>query len=226
MGDPGGRRKHRGVVPSRAVNDLSLVMPKDTPTAPVFYFDFVDPVSYLLDGEVSAVEEALDVQVARVGVEINPPPHPLGAPDDAIWGPRWDDAERIADSLGAVLRRPRLVPWTRKAHELMEHLHEGHESLVPELRKKLMTAFIVDHHDIGRVDVLVEVAGQLGLDRTETKAVLDVDRYDEAIERRRRQVVEAGLRVVPTVAMGGRRLEGFHNRASLSTLLSDVLSSS
>ena len=214
------------MAPTSAVHDLSLAMPTDTPTVPFFYFDFVDPVSYLLDAEIAAAAAALDVHVVRTGVEINPPPHPMGTSDDAVWGPRWDDAERVAASFGRPLHRPDVVPWSRKAHELVEHVRENDESLVPELSKALLVAFFQDRRDIGRVDVLVDVARGLGLDRTETKAVLDVDRYEEAVARRRIEVVEAGLRVVPTVTFADRRLEGFHNRASLSTLLSDVLSSS
>ncbi len=207
------------MVPTDPVHDHS-------PLTPVFYFDFVDPVSYLLNAEITAAARELGVHVARAGVEINPPPHPMGTSDDEIWGPRWDEAERVADSLDKPLHRPGLVPWSRKAHELVEHARQEHESLLPELSHALMTAFFQDGRDIGRVDVLVDVARELGLDRTETKAVLDVDRYEEAVARQRAEVVEAGLRVVPTVAFGDRHLQGFHNRASLSTLLSDVLSSS
>ena len=89
-----------------------------------------------------------------------------------------------------------------------------------------MTALLMFADEVSLGGVLVDVARNLGLDRTETKAVLDVDRHEEAVARRRIEVVEAGLRVVPTVTFADRRLEGFHNRASLSTLLSDVLSSS
>lgn len=208
------------------VHDLSLPMPTDAPAAPVLYYDLVDPVSYLLDAEITAAAAALGLPVVRVGVEINPPPHAMGTPDDAVWGPRWQEAERIAAGLGRTLHRPRLVPWSRKALELVEHVREHHQPIVSELSHALMAAFFEDRRDIGRVDVLVDLARGFGLDRTETKAVLDVDRHEEAIATRRAEAVEAGLRVVPTVALGTRRLEAFHNRASLSTLLSDVLSSS
>jgi predicted DsbA family dithiol-disulfide isomerase len=201
-------------------------MAQAPPPAPVLHIDLVDPISYLLDLELEAVEEEMDVRVLRMGVEVNPPPHPLGTLDEAPWGPRWEEATRIAQRMGIALHRPRLVPWSRKAHELLEHARDKDEAMLPELRRAVMTAFFQDGLDIGRVDVLVELARERGLDRTETKAVLDVDRYGEEIARRRARSVEEGLRVVPTLAVGPHRLEGFHNRASLSTFLSDLLSSS
>lgn len=186
---------------------------------PVLYFDFVDPISYLLEGEVSAVEAQLDVQVKRVGVEINPPPYPLGAPGDDLWEPRWAEATEIAERLDRPLPLPSLVPWSRKAHELVEHARETAEDRVVELRRAIFRAYFEEGRDIGRVDVLVALADAVGLDRTEAKAVLDVDRFGDDVARRRNEVVGAGLRVIPTLEAGDRRFEGFHNRASLRTFL-------
>jgi 2-hydroxychromene-2-carboxylate isomerase len=200
--------------------DLSRPMSNPSPALrPVLYFDFVDPISYLLDGEVRAVEAGLDVQVIRLGVEVNPPPYALGRPDDELWEPRWAEAAEIAGRLGRTLAVPALVPWSRKAHELVEHARETAEDRVAELRDAVFRAYFGEGRDIGRVDVLVALADAVGLDRTEAKAVLDVDRFGNTVARRRDEVVGAGLRVIPTLVIGDRRLEGFHNRASLSTFL-------
>lgn len=200
--------------------DLSRPMSNPPPIShPVLYFDFVDPVSYLLELEVKATEAELGIRVTRFGVEINPPPYPLGAPDDELWAPRWTEATRIAGVLGRDLPRPPLVPWSRKAHELVEHANETAEDRVAELRESIFRAYFDEGRDIGRVDVLVALAHAVGMDRTETKAVLDVDRFGDAVARRRDEAVGAGLRVIPTLETGDRRLQGFHNRASLSTFL-------
>ena len=201
-------------------------MSRPTATPAILHFDFVDPVSYLLDRELAAAETETGIEVTRAGVEISPPPHPLGTLDDAVWRPRWEEATHVADILGVTLHRPRLVPWSRKAHELMEHAREKHPDVLPELRRAVMEAFFRDGLDIGRVDVLVELATTHGMDRTETKAVLDVDRFGEDVARRRDDALEAGLRVVPSLSAGERRLEGFHNRASLSTFLNEMSRSS
>jgi predicted DsbA family dithiol-disulfide isomerase len=72
--------------------------------------------------------------------------------------------------------------------------------------------------DIGRVDVLVGIAGTLGLDPTETKAVLDVDRHAQDVA-----TVSAAAAVSvgepPALSFGGRVLRGFHNRDAVRTFL-------
>lgn len=186
---------------------------------PVLYFDFVDPISYLLENELREAEAELDQQVARVGVEINPPPYPVGSPSDSLWESRWAEAAAITEQRGRSLATPPLVPWSRKAHELVEHARETAGEHVSELRDAVFRAYFDEGRDIGRVDVLVELADAVGLDRTEAKAVLDVDRFGDAVALRREESVEAGLRVIPTLTTGDRRLEGFHNRTSLSTFL-------
>jgi predicted DsbA family dithiol-disulfide isomerase len=72
--------------------------------------------------------------------------------------------------------------------------------------------------DIGRVDVLVDLARALGLDATEAKAVLDVDRYAQDVAA---LSAEAAARVgePPPLAFGGRVLRGFHNRDAVRTFL-------
>lgn len=200
--------------------DLSRPMSNPPPASrPVLYFDFVDPISYLLESELREAEAGLDVRVARVGVEINPPPFPVGAPSDSLWESRWAEAAAITERLGRPFAAPPLVPWSRKAHELVEHARETAEQHVPELRDAVFRAYFDEGRDIGRVDVLVALADTVGLDRTETKAVLDVDRFGDTVARRREEAVVAGLRVIPTLTTGDRRLEGFHNRTSLSTFL-------
>ena len=178
------------------------------------YFDVVDPISYLLDRELGAAEAETGCPVERIGIEISPPPNPLGAPSDAVWGPRWDQALAIP---GAALARPAFVPWSRKAHELLTHAaREGREW---QLRAALFGAFLEDGKDVGRVDVLVELARAVELDPSEVKAVLDVDKYGAEVAQRREDALRSGIRVIPTIVVDGHRLEGFRNRASLSTFL-------
>jgi protein disulfide-isomerase len=61
---------------------------------------------------------------------------------------------------------------------------------------------------VGRVDVLVELAEDAGLDRSETRAVLDVDRYTDEVVRLREAAASQGVVGVPTMVCAGRLLEG------------------
>lgn len=181
------------------------------------YFDFVDPLSFLMDREVSAAEASSGIHVRRIGIEVNPPPLPLVEPEDPLWAERWDRAAAIADGLNLALERPSIVPWSRKAHELLRHAEE--HGAAHEIRSAVFRAFFLEGLDIGRVDVLVSLAGRAGLDVTETKAVLDVDRFSGDVSDQRAEIVGSGVDAVPLLVAGAHSLQGFHNRASLGTFL-------
>lgn len=184
-----------------------------------FYFDYLDPLSYLVDRELRAVlDGASTLELERVPLELCPPPEPLLDPDGRRWRERWEAARRIAaDREPVTLDEPRILPWTRKAHELVAHARESGKG--EEIHRALFEALFARGLDIGRVDVLVGLAGEAGLDAMETKAVLDVDRHAEEVATLRRVALEAAGGEPPVVARGGERLRGFHNREALRTFL-------
>ena len=182
-----------------------------------FYFDFIDPLSYLLDLELTAVATPDDRVVRYAPFELRPPPTALTTPADAelVW--RWREARAIADVQGVALVEPAVVPWSRKAHEL--RLFAASHDLGDEARTAIFAAFFASGLDIGRVDVLVGIARGLGLDTTETKAVLDVDRFEADVSASRVAAIAAGVHDAPVVIGGSDRVEGYRNRTDLSTFL-------
>ena len=184
----------------------------------LFCFDYLDPLSLLLEKELSALSGQPGLQdVHRVPLEMCAPPAELLDPDGPTWSERWRRAAAAAKDLGIALERPSFLPWTRKAHELT--LHAAEQGLADAGRAALFRAALIDGLDIGRVDVLVEIARGLGMDAQEAKAVLDVDRYAEAVATLGREAREAGATEPATLLGAGRSLQGFHNRDALRTFL-------
>lgn len=189
-------------------------------TAPVirFFFDYVDPLSYLQEQELQAVEHDAGKTLAeRVPLELRAPPEPLLEPDDDEWRRRWHTAHEIATRTGTPLTLPSFLPWTRKAHELV--LHAVEKGFAAEARRALFRGVFAEGADIGRVDVLVDLARTLGMAATEAKIVLDVDRYASAVLELRREASRVGISEPPAIWHDGRALQGFHNRNALRTFL-------
>ena len=98
-------------------------------------------------------------------------------------------------------------------------MHAEETGREAEVRARLFEAYLFAGSDIGRVDVLVNVALGAGLDRTGAKAVLDVDRHEAAVADARVRALDAGVRTTPTLVVDDRTLEGFHNGAAIRTFL-------
>tara|TARA_A100001037_G_scaffold159431_1_gene143701 strand:+ start:3346 stop:3957 length:612 start_codon:yes stop_codon:yes gene_type:complete len=196
-----------------------------TVTNPIdIWYDFVDPASVLLMLEIEAARRdgeswALDSCIKWRALEMRPPPSPLVSLDDPEVSSLWESAIPLAQQIGVKLNPPHLVPWTRKAHELIAHAEEASRESSHSLRLAVAKAYAIKGRDIGRVDVLVKIATDHGSDRTECKAVLDVDRYEAVVQGSAQKAKAASVTRPPTIVKGLKRLEGFHNRTALGTLL-------
>lgn len=183
---------------------------------PRLYFDFVDPGSLLLLRRL----DALDVEYALEGFEMRPPADPPVDPSDPVWQGYWESVVPALRELGVEPAPPERIPRTRKAHELVAHARAGGApGCDVRLVERLFHAFLEDGVDLGRIDLLVGVAENAGLDRTEVRAVLDVDRYRDTIDDRRRVALDRGVRGVPTLMRGERRLEGLHDENTLRAFI-------
>ena len=171
----------------------------------VFYFDYVDPGSYLMHRQLG--------QLLPDGVE--PTVHPLevrAVPQDLIDGmdPDWtayaETVEGLAREAEIRMARPAFIPWSRKAHEL--RLHAAEQGLGSPMHEEIFSARFREGADIGRIDVLVAAAEKVGLDASESKAVLDVDKHRDRVVDLRREAEEAGVERVPTLRSRDMSLEG------------------
>ena len=179
---------------------------------PILYFDFVDPASRLVSE--FADQAGIATMIDWRGLELRPPPSPMINPADPEWRTRCARVDAQAKKMERRRGRhglpgpgePQVVPWTRKAHELCEFARE--RDCFDAIRRSLFRAHFDDHTDIGRIDLLVEIARQAGLDRSETRAVLDVDRYTAAVLQNRDTARRMGVADVPALVSSGRRLVG------------------
>lgn len=172
---------------------------------PVLYFDYVDPGSYLLDRLLRELLPA-DGGAVRHPLELRAPPQPLIDVREADWRAYSSTVSALAEASGVEMTFPPFIPWSRKAHELALHAAEkGHGESVHEA---LLEARFLDGADIGRIDVLVGLATGVGLDLSETKAVLDVDRFSGRVEELRNEAGLLGVRHPCTLTAGPTSLEG------------------
>lgn len=206
-----------------------------------FYFDYIDPASFVMERRIREVADALGLTLRLRPWEIRPPGEAPIPPDDLSWVAWWDAMAPAAAESGLQLQRPLRVPFTRKAHELRLHAEAAEAadaaekaesvptmarpggpdgstsapSVAARLNDRIFQAALAEGADIGRIDVLVGLAMELGLDRTETRAVLDVDRFSAEVSDSRGSAIEQGVTGAPTLVIGESRMEGVHDAATI-----------
>jgi predicted DsbA family dithiol-disulfide isomerase len=183
----------------------------------VVFSDFTCPFSHVTEAALRRLEDEGLAALRYAAFELYPAPAPLGTPsaDDVAL------AQPLAHELGIALRTPASMPRTRKAHEaakLAEQKGSGRA-----MRQALFAAYFGEGRDVGRIDVLVELAAALGLDATEAKVVLDVDTFSGAVDADRVLAERIGITAVPALVVGAgadaERVMGAQPYAALRELL-------
>lgn len=91
---------------------------------------------------------------------------------------------------------------TVKAHELLHFAKE--QGRQPELKERLLKAFLVDGGHIGRIDDLVDYAAEVGLDADAAREALESGRYADAVRADIAQARAFGISGVPFFVFDGR----------------------
>lgn len=179
--------------------------------------DFVCPYCYLLEALLRRVEEHMDLEVRRLPYELTEPPAPR---EDTYHDPQR--RARYAQQLDPVCRRiglqmhlpPRVTPrpYTDLAFRGWQYAQEQGKG--DAYHARVFRAYFEEELDIGDREALARLAGEAGLEPSEFLAALDRDDYaarEAAAVRYAKQTLK--VRMVPTVLVGERRLEGFISSA-------------
>jgi predicted DsbA family dithiol-disulfide isomerase len=87
-----------------------------------------------------------------------------------------------------------------------------------------LKAFFVEGQDIGQIDLLTELAGEVGLDEREFEEALRTRKYRKAHRQALRHAYEeAGVSGVPMFVIGEQVLTGLQDRQTLEAVIGEEL---
>jgi len=91
---------------------------------------------------------------------------------------------------------------TVKAHELL-HFAKEH-GLQHEMAERLMSAYFVEGRHVGRIDDLVQLATEVGLDADLARTALESERYLDDVRADQAQAAAYGIQGVPFFVIDGK----------------------
>lgn len=108
------------------------------------------------------------------------------------------------------------------AHQLLHFAKE--RGLQAAMKERLMAAYFEQGRHVGRVDDLVDLAAEVGLDADEVRRSLLANEYLDAVRADQRQAAELGIRGVPFFVLDGRYgVSGAQESATFVAALQQVV---
>jgi predicted DsbA family dithiol-disulfide isomerase len=172
-------------------------LPEMIPVPVVLFSDFTCPFSYVTEAGLARMEEAGEARVTTLPWELYPAPYSLPPGDGTGCSLAL---EPIAAELDVPFGEPPVPARTRKAHEAAAFA--ASRGAGPAFRAAVFAAHFVDGRDIGRLDVLAEIASAVGLDASEARVVLDVDTFTARVAGQVDAARRAGVEETPTLVAG------------------------
>ncbi|MFI5530403.1 DsbA family protein [Kitasatospora sp. NPDC051853] len=186
--------------------------------------DYVCPFCMLAEGPLHEATHDLDVEIEWMPFELRPHPTPTLRPEDAYLPAVWArSVYPMARRMGVDITLPTVSPqpYTRLAFEGYQYAAE--HGRAAEYTPRLLRAFFQENRDIGRTEVLADIATELGLDADGFTRALDEGTYTETHREALRTAEAYRISVAPTLIIGERhRIEGVATAAQIRKAVLDV----
>jgi predicted DsbA family dithiol-disulfide isomerase len=155
--------------------------------------------------------------------ELRPEPHPTLRPEGDYLQRAWQQSVYpIARRMGVEIKLPPVSPQphTHLAFEGFQYAREHGKGT--EYNHRVLKAFFVDGQDIGQIDVLTKLAGEVGLDELEFEEALRTRKYQEVHQQALRHAYEeACVTGVPMFVIGRQVLTRLQDRETLEAMIEE-----
>ncbi|WP_424213378.1 DsbA family oxidoreductase [Streptomyces sp. BI20] len=185
--------------------------------------DYVCPFCMLAEGPIAEATEGLDVEIEWQPFELRAKPQPTLRPEDEYLPSIWKRAVYpMARRLGVDVTLPTVSPqpYTDLAFEGFQYAKEHGKG--NEYTDRMFRAFFQENQDLGQLDVLERLAGEIGLDTAEYRTALENGTYTKAHKSALREAEAHRVQVVPTILIGDHRIEGVPGVAQLRKAVLDA----
>ncbi|SMO71262.1 DsbA family oxidoreductase [Melghirimyces algeriensis] len=190
------------------------------------YSDYICPFCFLAKASFEKAIQGKDVEVEWMPFELRPSPSPkLDPVNDPSKRMGWDQfIKPTAKKWGVHMKLPYVSPhpYTNLAFEGFHFSKEHGKG--KEYNDRVFTAFFQEEQDIGDIDVLTNIAGEVGLNQGDFREALMTRKYKEIQQQSLKHAnEEAQITAVPTFIIGDERIQGVVNKETFERILDQEL---
>jgi predicted DsbA family dithiol-disulfide isomerase len=190
------------------------------------YSDYVCPFCFLAEKPLEEAIEGKDVEVEWMPYELRPYPNETLKPEGHYLQSSWKQSVYpMAERMGINIVLPRVSPqpYSHLAFEGYQYAKEKGKG--NEYNDRILRAFFQEEQDIGDIDVLTQLAGELHLDEKEYREALETRKYKEVHQKALQHAYrEADITAVPTLVIGDTKVSGIRSKEMLQQIIDNEIS--
>lgn len=189
------------------------------------YSDYICPFCFLAEKPLEEAIQGKDVEVEWMPFELRPYPNEQFKPEGHYLQSTWNQAVYpMAEQMGIDIVLPSVSPQphTHLAFEGYQYAKEKGKGNA--YNHRMFRAFFQEEQDIGNIDVLTKLAGDIGLDEKEFHEILTTRKYKAAHQKALKHAYEeANITAVPTFDIGGTTVRGIHSKEDFEQIINEKL---
>ncbi len=174
------------------------------------YSDYVCPYCLLAEQVLSEAIADREIAITWRPFELRPAPEPTLKPEDPYLPSIWQrSVYPLAQRFGVPIQLPSISPQPRtaKAFELLAMAQD--QGLDHAYSMRVLRAFFQEDQDIGKPEILIGLAAEVGLDPDEARRALENDTYAQRHQEALRHAREdMQITSVPTIVVGDQVFRG------------------
>jgi predicted DsbA family dithiol-disulfide isomerase len=117
------------------------------------------------------------------------------------WEEMYERLRQTGSRFGISFGQVTLLPNSRTALEASEYARD--HGMHAQFHEKIFYAYFTENQDIGRMDVVLDIAALTGLDALDLRKALHAKRYFPRLQATQKQAHASGITGVPTFIIGG-----------------------
>ncbi|PLR85335.1 DsbA family oxidoreductase [Bacillus sp. V33-4] len=189
------------------------------------YSDYVCPFCFLAEKPLEEAINGKDVEVEWMPYELRRYPNETLLPEGDYLRNTWKQSVYpMAERLGIPIVLPKVSPqpYTHLAFEGFQYAKEHRKG--NEYNDRMLRAFFQEEQDIGNIDILTKLAGEVGLDENEYRQALETRKYKEQHQKALQHAyTEANITAVPTFVIGDTVLSGVRSKETIEQAIEEEL---
>lgn len=189
------------------------------------YSDYVCPFCLIAKKAFDEAVKGKDVEVEWMPYELRPFPNETLKPEGTYLQSIWEQSVYpVAKEMGISMVLPKISPqpYTHLAFEGFQYAKENGKA--NEYNERILKAFFQEEQNIGDIEVLTELAMELGLDREEFKQALQTRKYKEKHQLELKKASnEVNIQAVPTFIIGKQIIAGVRSKETLEQIINEEL---